>query len=109
MLLALVTVTLGSVWAKSYNVSLFQPSVVAGNELKPGEYKLELNGTTMTLKNGSKVVECEVQLENAGAKSSRTTFRVEERNGKYHVQEIRLRGTDTKLILRHPAGAAGSL
>ncbi len=109
MLLVVATLTLGSAWAKSYELNLFQPAVVAGTELKAGNYKLELNGTKMTLRNGQTTVECDVRVENAGTKFERSSFRVQEVNGKYVVEEIRLRGGDTKLILTRPAGAAGSL
>jgi hypothetical protein len=109
MLLVVATLTLGSAWAKSYEINLFQPAVVAGTELKAGSYKLELNGTKMTLRNGRTTVECDVRVENAATKFERSSFRVQEVNGKYVVEEIRLRGVDTKLILTRPAGAAGSL
>ncbi len=109
LLLAVAALTTVSVWAKSYSINLFQPAFVAGTELKPGDYKLELNGTKMTLKNGRTAVECDVKVENVGPKFNRSSIRLQERNGKYVVEEIRLRGTDTKLILTRPAGVAGSL
>jgi len=107
LLLAVVALTLGSAWAKSYDLDLSRPSIVAGNELKPGMYRVTVEGTKMTLSNGSKSVRCDVQVESTPEKHNKSSMRLEEVNGKYHVTEIRLRGTDTKLILSAPAGAVG--
>ena len=107
LLLVVVALTFGSAWAKSFDVNLSNPSVVAGAELKPGMYRLTLDGTKMTLSNGSRSVRCDVKVESTAGKHKSSSMRLEEVNGKYHVTEIRLRGTDTKLILTQPAGAAG--
>ncbi|MCC7174339.1 MAG: hypothetical protein IT159_04010 [Bryobacterales bacterium] len=103
----LVTLTLGSAWAKSYEVNLYQPAVVAGAELKAGTYRLTLDGTQMTLSNGINSVRCEVKVESVAGKHKRSSLRLEAENGKYRLVEIRLRGTDTRLMPAQPAGAAG--
>ena len=41
--------------ASSYHFSVFEKSFVAGNELKPGDYKIELNGTQATIKSGKQI------------------------------------------------------
>jgi hypothetical protein len=107
LVLVVVALTLGSAWAKSFDVNLSNPSVVAGTELKPGMYRLTVDGTKMTLTNGSRSVRCDVTVETVDQKFKSSSMRLEEVNGKYHVTEIRLRGTDTKLVLDAPAGAVG--
>jgi hypothetical protein len=107
LLLVVVALTLGSAWAKSFDVNLSNPSVVAGTELKPGMYRLTVDGTKMTLSNSAKSVRCDVKVESTAEKHKSSSMRLEEMNGKYHVTEIRLRGTDTKLVLDAPAGAVG--
>ena len=107
LVLVVVALTLGSAWAKSFDVNLSSPSVVAGTELKPGMYRLTVDGTKMKLTNGSRSVRCDVTVETVDQKFKSSSMRLEEVNGKYHVTEIRLRGTDTKLILSAPAGAVG--
>lgn len=82
----------------TYKVTLFQPSVVAGTELKPGDYKLELQGTRVAIKSGKQVVETDVKVETADTKFSTTTVRYESGEGKFKVQEIRLGGTKTRLL-----------
>lgn len=81
--------------ASSYRVTLFQPSVFGGTEVKAGEYKIELKDNKFFLKDGKKMVEADVKVETADQKFSATTVRYQE-NGK--VQEIRLGGTTTKLV-----------
>ncbi|MBM3745227.1 MAG: hypothetical protein FJW34_05475 [Acidobacteria bacterium] len=83
--------------AKTYHVTLFQPSVIGGTELKAGEYRLELNGDKVVLKNGKHVAESTVKVEDNGEKFSRTSVRYDNGDGKYRVQEIRLGGTNIKL------------
>jgi hypothetical protein len=107
--LLVVTLALSVASARDFDVTLYQPSVVAGTQLQPGEYKLELNGTKMVLKNGGSTLECDVRVEIAGKKFDRASVRYEEANGKSLVREIRLRGTDMKLVVTEPAGSsAGS-
>ena len=107
LLLVVVALTLGSAWAKSFDVNLSNPSIVAGTELKPGMYRLTLDGTKMTLSNGSRSVRCDVKVETMDQKFRSSSMRLEGVDGKYHVTEIRLRGTDTKLVLPEPSGAVG--
>ena len=58
-----------------YSVTLHQPTMVAGTELKPGDYKVEVNGDKATISSGKKSVEAAVKVENADQKFSSTTVR----------------------------------
>lgn len=84
--------------AKTYTITLFQPSVIAGTELKPGEYQLELKDTTVVLKNGRHSVRATVKVENAASKFATTAVRYLGGEEKSKVQEIRLGGTNLKLV-----------
>ncbi len=84
--------------AKTYWVTFYQPSVVAGIELKAGDYRLDLNGDKVTLKNGKHVAQSSVKVEENGEKYSRTSVRYQNGDGKYIVQEIRLGNTNLKLV-----------
>ena len=105
--LLLVTLAVSVASAREFDVTLYKPSVVAGAELKPGAYKLELNGTKMVLKNAQSSVECNVKVEISDKKFDRASIRYDDQNGKLVVQEIRLRGTDMKLVLPGPAESIG--
>lgn len=84
--------------AATYNVTLFQPSHVAGKDLKPGEYKLTVENDKATIAKGKDKVEASVKLETGDAKFSATSVRYMDDNGKAKVQEIRLGGTNTKVV-----------
>lgn len=85
--------------AETYRVTLFQPAVVQGTELKAGQYKLDLQNSKLTIVCGKQSVETTVKVETSEKKFSNTTVRFAETNGKYSIQEIRLGGTKTRLIL----------
>ena len=95
--LALVTASAAS----SYRITLFQPSIVGGKELKPGEYKVTVKDNKALIEKGKESVEADVKTETADAKFSSTTVRYRNGDGKYRVQEIRLGGTTTKLVFEN--------
>jgi len=87
--------------ASSYHFSIFEPSVVAGQELKPGDYKVEVNGNKAMIKTGKQIVEAPVTVQDGTEKFSETSVRYANNNGKLMVQEIRLGGTHTKLVFNN--------
>ena len=90
---------LGVAAAETYKVTLFQPTVVQGKELKPGHYKLDLRNNVLVIADGKNSVETTVQVETSAQKFSTTTIRYATADGKFSIQEIRLGGTKTKLVL----------
>ncbi len=85
--------------AKTYRVTLFQPAVVAGTELQAGEYKLTLsNDNKAIFSQGKDSVESTVKVEQSGVKYGATSVRLNTDNGKTKVQEIRLGGTNMRLV-----------
>jgi hypothetical protein len=97
--LLLFTLALSISSAKTYRLTLFQPSVVSGTELKPGDYNLDLNGEKMVIRQGKIAAEASVKQEVNGHKFSSTSVRYAVRDGKNHVIEVRLGGTATKLVV----------
>lgn len=87
--------------ASSYHFSIFQASYVGGKELKPGDYKIQLDGDKATIKVGKQVVEAAVKVENGSEKFPETSVRYGTADGKMTVQEIRLGGTSTKLVFNN--------
>lgn len=81
--------------ANTYHIDLYQATVVNGTTLKPGECKLELKDNQVVLKQGKNTAEATVKVENAGDKFNSTTVGYTDGN---HIQEIRLGGTNTKLL-----------
>lgn len=93
-----LTIGLFAASAASYNVTLFQPSIVAGKELKPGDYKLIVEDSKAVIQRGKERVEASVKVEQGDSKFSSTSVRYAEENGKLKIQEIRLGGTTTRLV-----------
>lgn len=84
--------------AKTFYVTFFQPSIVGAVTLQPGEYKLDLNGSKVMIRNGSGNAEAEVKIESGDKKFSSTSVRYQDGDGNNHIQEIRLGGTKTRLF-----------
>ena len=99
MLIALAGLCLAA--AKTYTVTLFQNATVAGTELKPGSYRMELNDQTLVIRNGKQNVSTPVKVENEAGKFASTSVRYNVVDGKYQIQEIRLGGTSMKLVLNN--------
>ena len=93
---AFATVALAAASAATkYNVTLFQPTVVNGTELKPGDYKVEVEGDKAVFKQGKTLFETPVRVRDSGAKNRTNTARYIQGS---KLQEIRLGGTRTKLV-----------
>jgi len=84
--------------AETYKVTLFQPTVVEGTELKAGEYKVDVKDSKVIIANGKQSAEAAVKVESADKKFGSTTVRYANAGGKYSIQEIRLGGTRTRLV-----------
>ena len=87
--------------ASSHKITLFQPSLVNGTELKPGEYKVTVQDNKAIISSGKTSVEANVKTETADSKFSSTTVRYRNGDGKYRLQEIRLGGTTTRLVFEN--------
>jgi hypothetical protein len=102
-LLTFATLALSVASAASYRVTVYQPSVVGGTELKPGDYKIELKDNKAVIKAGKETVEAPVRVENSDQKFNSTSVRYTNADGKMKVNEIRIGGTNTKLLFEGAA------
>jgi hypothetical protein len=84
--------------ASSYKVTLFQPSIIGGKELQPGVYKVEVKDATAVISKGKDSVEAAVKTETSDSKFGSTAVRYRNGDGKYRIEEIRIGGTNTKLV-----------
>ena len=92
---------------KSFTVTLYEPSMIGGTELKAGDYRCELRDQKLVIKHGRETTEASVKVENSEAKYASTSVRYDTGDGKSKVQEIRVGGTNMRLVL-DKAGAAQS-
>jgi len=94
--------------AANHHVNFNRPAVLGDSELKSGEYRLELDGNKLTLTNGKTLVEADVSVETSPTRFIETTQCCLE-SGKYHLREIRIGGTNTKVVFRpRQSPAAGN-
>jgi len=91
---------------KSYTVKLYSPAMVGTTELKPGDYKVEVNDKTATIKSGKVEKLANVKVEEGDSKFDSTTVRMGV-GEKPQIQEIRLGGTKTKLVFNGSDSKAG--
>lgn len=97
-LTAILLLSVTVISAKTFTVTLHQPSVVEGKELKPGNYKVQLAGETATITNGKQTVESAIKTEETSERFSATSVRYTEKDGKMTIREIRVGGTGTKVV-----------
>lgn len=84
--------------ASSYRVTLFQKSEIGGKQLKPGDYKMSLDGDKVVLSQGKDTVEATGKVESTSTKFSTTTVRYSGGESNSRIQEIRIGGTNTKVV-----------
>jgi hypothetical protein len=97
--IAFLTLALSVGSAKQYTVESTLPMVLAGTELKAGSYTLDVEGDKISVKQGKTTIQASVRVETSTDKTRATSFRCEQVDGRYHVKEIRLGGTNLKLVL----------
>ena len=99
ILLTLATIAVATASAaSSYKVTLFQPTIVAGKELPPGVYKVEVKDSTAVLSKGKESIEAPMRMETAENKFGSTSVRYKNGDGKYRIEEIRFGGTNQKMV-----------
>ena len=84
--------------AETYSVKFFHPSVVGATELKPGEYRVDVNEGKAVISRGKRTVESAVKVETGDSKFSSTSVKYRNGDGKYRLSEIRIGGSKTKLV-----------
>jgi len=85
--------------AKSFTVTLFEPSMIGGTELKAGDYRCELQGDKIVIKHGHETTEAAVKVESGDHKYSSTSVQYASTDGKNKIEEIRVGGTNMRLVV----------
>jgi hypothetical protein len=98
LLLAFTLLGASIAGAKTYNITLSSPAAIGNSQLERGEYKLELKGDSVLVKDGKKVSEFPVHVENEARKFENTSITTSSQSGSNRIEEIRLGGTTVKLV-----------
>jgi hypothetical protein len=85
--------------AKTYKVTIFDPSLVAGVQLKPGDYRVDVNGSKAVFIDDREktVAEAKVTVENSTKKFGSTAVETKQVGGNKQIEYISLGGTHMKL------------
>lgn len=93
--------------ATTYHITLLKPSLVAGKELKPGDYNVQVDNDKAVISHGKTRIETMVKSEESDKKFDSTTVRYEMDGDKYKVQSIGIGGTRTRLVISGEGTRAG--
>jgi hypothetical protein len=83
--------------ATNYHVTFYQPVMINGSQLKPGDYKLELKDKTAVITQGKTSTEAPVTIEKDTEKFPRTMVRMKG----MQVEDIRIGGTNTRVVFEN--------
>jgi thiamine pyrophosphokinase len=100
VLIAFATLALAvaSAASKTYHVTLSEPATVNGTQLKPGDYKVQVEGDKAILTIGKTVIEAPAKVETSDRKYDSTQVSIEKVNNRSTINEIRVGGTNTRII-----------
>ncbi|MGA3016495.1 MAG: hypothetical protein ABSF62_05195 [Bryobacteraceae bacterium] len=95
--LAILTLSVAS--AKTYDILLSSPTKAGNLQLKPGEYRLNVNGTkaVFTDVNTTKSFTTEVKVENTDKKFGDTKIDASSDGSTSVIKDIELGGSKTKI------------
>ncbi len=98
---ALTLASVGLALAKSYDIQLLAPAKAGSVELKPGEYKLKIEGSqaVFTDVRSGKSFSVPVKIENSDKRFTGTQMETVTQNGVDAIQVIDLGDSHTRLSL----------
>ena len=86
--------------APVYKVTLTEPAMIAGSVVKPGDYRIVVNGDKATLTTGKTSLEVPVKVETATKKFEYTSVECRDEAGKNVLDDIHIGGTATTLVFK---------
>lgn len=93
--------SVGLMSAKTYNFTVTNPSVVGATQLKPGDYKLKLDGSQAVLMDRKgHTIETATKVETVDHKFNQTSIATSTQNGANKIESIELVGSKTKVLFQ---------
>jgi uncharacterized protein YraI len=86
--------------APAYKITLTEPAVLAGSVMKPGDYRIVVNGDKATLTSGKTTLEVPVKVETGSQKFRYTAVECRTESGKNVLDDIQVGGTTTTLVFK---------
>ena len=98
LLLAFGVCGLAIASAKTYTVTLAEPYTLAGAQLKPGNYRLSVNGSQAVLRDSrGRTIQAKATVQNEATKYAYTAVESRTNKGASSLQAIEVQGTHTKV------------
>ncbi len=98
-ILALLSVSL--ICAKTYDFALFDPTHAGDAQLKPGEYRLRVDGSQVVLMDKlGRQIAVTATVEQADRKFDQTMITTSKADGTNRIVSIELGGSKTKVIFQ---------
>jgi hypothetical protein len=87
--------------AKTYTIEVSHATTIGQAQLLPGEYRVHVEGSKVVFKDNENrtVAETGVKIVTAAKKFEQTSVETRTTSGKTIIEDIRLGGTKTKLVL----------
>jgi hypothetical protein len=86
--------------APVYKVTLTESAMIAGSVVKPGDYRIVVNGEKATLTSGKTTLEVPVKVETGSQKYQYTAVECRTESGKNMLDDIHFGGTNTTLVFK---------
>jgi hypothetical protein len=86
----------------TYKVNVLEDTTLNGKQIKAGDYKVALEGTTATLKRGKDSVTVPAHVEQSQSKYQNTAIKYVNNS----IEEIHIGGTTTKIVFTPEGGVA---
>jgi hypothetical protein len=98
IMFATLAIAVASAAEKTYHVTLNEPASVNGTQLKPGEYKVQMEGDKAILKLGKTVIEAPARIQTADHKYDTTSVNISNASSQPTLTEIHVGGTTTRIV-----------
>ena len=105
LLFSALALIVASAAENTYHFTLQETASVNGTALKPGDYKVQVEGDKAILKYGKTVIEAPAKLETAEHKYSATSVDLDSVNNKPRISEIHIGGTKMRIVFSNSTAA----
>ncbi len=93
--------------SNTFHVTFDSDAWIGTSEVKPGSYKIQMEGDKAILKSGKNVIEVPAKLENANQRFQTNAVVVKTVDNKQKVEEIQLGGTNERIVFPGSSSVSG--
>jgi hypothetical protein len=97
-LIAMASTIAVAAHAADRRITVLDPFVIAGTKLNPGEYKVQVDGDKVKIYSTKQSVETTAKVETVEEKYRTNSLKYDNGDGSHRIIEIRLGGTNTKIV-----------